>query len=283
MHKLLALLIVSSALAACNSDNGLTGPADLGAGTGGIGDDLTTATTIAGARLGKVTTMITVTAVVTAVLADGSSWYIEDAQGGPYSGIAVACDHAATSNPCPASISTPKLHDLVTVSGTIVSVNGKAELVPTAEQTLMTGAATPPAAPVSAADLIFTGQSKDLWGTVVRLALVTTVDDLAPAALHNPSCTGDAGTNGLCSGASCAPSYFGFEVIDGKGTKILVDNSFDTLVSSPECTATAGQTQIRFGGTFDLLQGILDLDPRNASSTPQVLMPVSTSDFVFHQ
>jgi hypothetical protein len=136
---------------------------------------------------------------------------------------------------------------------------------------------------VSAADLVFSAQSTDLWGSTVRLAVVTTVDSVTPPQLYNSKCAGDGGAYPLCSGLTCAPSYFGFEVIDSNGSKILVDNALDSLVSSPECTATAGQTQISFGGTFDFLQGILDLDPSDKAGTPQVLMPTSASDFVFHR
>src|SRR5579884_3454354 len=61
-------------------------------------------TTSAKARMGNATGPITVTAVVIALPgdpADAKEWYIQDPQGGAYSGVDVYCNKTAKSNPCP--------------------------------------------------------------------------------------------------------------------------------------------------------------------------------------
>jgi hypothetical protein len=293
MRKRLVPWFLAAALAGCGKSNEQpAGAPDMVAGTGGVGVDLAMVltTTIAGARTGNVTTPITVNAVVTAIQGDDpvdtTTWYIQDPQGGPNSGIAVYCNHGAKSNPCPAAVTTPKLHDLITITGTITAYrNVKLELNPTAQTTIMANAAAPPVATVSATDLLASGVSKSLHGTMVKLAVATTVDSVTPTILYNSKCAGDAGVNGLCSGTSCTPSYYGFEVVDSSGNQILVENSFHdltALVSSPECAAAQGMTKIDPSGKFDFIQGILDVDPYIKGSTPQILMPTAPSDFAYH-
>jgi hypothetical protein len=285
----------------CSSNGSDTGGADAGQGglqEASVGDDGGAAdatpqgdagptTTIATARGGNVTTPITVTAVVTAVRGDDpvdtKEWYIEDPTGGPSSGIAVYCDHAAKQAPCPAGITAPALHDLVTVTGTIVPYQGKLEIAPTAQSTVMSNAPAPPVPTVTPADLAPSGSS-NLRGTVVKLATKVTVDDPTPHAFYYSKCAmgdGGAGPDGgptLCSG--CAPpTYLGFQVTDGSGNEILIENHFYTsehLQSSPECLTHMGAVPVTRGMTFSGIAGILELNP---SSMMQTFAPVLDSDY----
>jgi hypothetical protein len=129
-------------------------------------------------------------------------WYIQDPAGGPYSGVSVYCNKTAKSNPCPMTLTPPALHDLVQVTGKLSTYKGKIEL--------------------------------QLTGTF-------TVDSVTPQACYDTQCGGDAGVNGLCTGCT-PPTYSGFQVSDGSGHEILVENTFylsEHLTSSPECVAMA--------------------------------------------
>jgi predicted extracellular nuclease len=248
---------------------------------------VTGSTTIAGARAGNVKTPITVTAVVIAVRGDDpmdtKEWYIEDPAGGPNSGIAVYCDHAATTSPCSMSVTAPALHDLVTVTGTITSYKGKLEIAPTAQTVVMSGAALPPIATVTPADLAASGMS-NLRGTLVKLATKVTVDNVTPQSLYYTKCSmsdGGAGPDGgatLCTG--CAPpTYGGFQVNDGSSHELLVENHFYTsehLQGSPECLTQMGAIPVMNGTTFSSITGVLDFNP---TSMVQTLSPVVDADY----
>lgn len=244
-------------------------------------------TTIAAARMGNVTTPITVTAVVTAIRGDDpkdtKEWYIQDPAGGALSGIAVYCDHAAKTNPCAMSVTAPELHELVTVTGTITSYKGKLELAPTAQVVVMDNAPLPPIPTVTPTDLAASGMS-NMRGTLVKLATKVTVDDVTPQAFYYAKCAmgdGGAGPDGgaaLCSG--CAPpTYAGFQVNDGSGHELLIENHFYTsehLQGSPECLTQMGAIPVTVGMTFSVITGVLDF---NATSMVQTLSPVADSDY----
>jgi hypothetical protein len=238
-------------------------------------------TTIAAVRQAayQAPTPLTVLAVVIAVdrnSPDATLWYVQDPEGGPYSGVAVWC---APWDNCPATVKAPKLHDYVLISGTITA----SAIHPTMQQVIPGGPPAPAPTTVSALDLasrLGSARTWGLWGSKVRLPVVTTVDSLTPWMLANGDCMSPSGDN-LCKGPICAPSYYGFEVIDGAGNKIIIGNDFQDvtgLVSSPECKASVGQTQVITGGTFDFIEGILD----QGTAAEQVLMPTSPDDFVFH-
>ena len=282
---------------ACSSSSGSNGaPVDGGSGVsdsgGGDGGGVTDgsqsgSTTIAAARAGNVTTPITVTAVVIGVRGndpvDVKEWYIEDPAGGPNAGIAVYCDHAAKQNPCAASVVPPALHDLVTVTGTITTYKGKLEITPTAQATVSANAALPPITTVAATDLAATGTS-NLRGTLVKLATKVTVDSVTPTSLYYAKCAqtdggvaNDAGVV-MCSGCK-PPTYGGFQVNDGSGHELLVENHFYTsehLQGSPECTTATGAIPVTVGMTFSQVTGILDENP---TASVQTLSPVVDADY----
>lgn len=235
--------------------------------------------TIAEALTNKVTTPITVTAYVTAVRSnttDKSEFYIEDPAGGAYAGIDVFCDHGA-KKPCAASIMSPALHSMVTVTGTISAYKGKNELAPTALTASSATPAAPPIPTVTTTELAPSGSSKYV-GTLVKLATKVTVDDVTPMSLYDTNCAGDAGVGGNCQG--CAPpTYSGFEAVDAGGNKVLIEDAFyssEHLASSPECLTQPSAVPVQVATTFSTITGILDFD---VYGTVQVLEPVQDSDY----
>jgi hypothetical protein len=266
----------------CGGSGGSSNP-DLSAG----GDDMSMAmkTTIAAARgAGLMNMPITVDAVVIAVRGndpvDTKTWYIEDAAGGPNSGVAIYCNHTAKTNPCPTSITAPALHDAVTVTGTLSMYKGEIEMYPTAETTNASNAALPPIPTVTASDLAPSGSSTNR-GTLVKLATTVTVDSVTPTQLYDTQCamTDAGGAMPLCSG--CAPpTYSGFQVNDGAGHEVLIENTFynsENLASSPECsTMGTPAVPVNVGNKFTVVTGVLDFDP---NGMVQALSPVLDSDY----
>ncbi len=242
----------------------------------------TATTTIAAARTGNVTTAITVQAVVTALHGspgDYSEWYIEDPAGGPNSGVDVYCDKDASC-----TLPEPALNDLILITGTLSTYHGLVQLSPTAKSTVQANATPPPVATITMTDLA-EGANSPYRGVLVKYDATTlTVDNTTPASLYDTKCaTGDAGpTDGgmpLCT--TCEPpTYSGFQVNDGQGHEVYVEDSFfytDHLQSSPECTSGAGQIPVRSGMTFSSIEGILDFD---GYANAQEISPVTDSDYV---
>ena len=274
MHK--TLLLAALALIGCR-DNG----------TGGSGPDMSATmmgtTTIAAARMGNVTAQITVNAVVTGLPgdpADTKEWYIQDPAGGPYSGVAIYCNKTAKTNPCPMTIVNPSLHDLVQVTGKLSTYKGKLELQPTAVMTMMSNATPPAAITVTAADLAASSTNAGIRGALVKIAGAFTVDSTTPMVLYDTNCAGDAGVNGYCQGCK-PPTYSGFQVNDGAGNEILVENRFYTtmhLQSSMECVSQPGEIAVANGKKFSMLSGIADVN-QYAPSPTLTLSPTADSDY----
>jgi len=324
MNRRALLLLVPSAFAACaaitvacsssNSSNGGNpddaGPAaDSGhdsatpvgssdAGPSSDSGEPTTdsgLTTIAAAISGNVTSTITVNAIVTAehgaIPNDVSEWYVEDLDGGPNSGVVVYCDPDKTS--CPSTIRSPAIWTVVQLTGKLSPYKGQNEFVPTALTILSdAGAGTPPPIPtVTMSDVAPTGTST-YRGVLVKLtAAKLTVDNVAPSALLDTSCTSviapdggawDAGAEGglaSCSPPCEPPAYSGFTANDGNGNEVNIEASFfatDPLQSSPECLTQPGVTPVVVGTTFSSMQGVLDFDPYAGQ---QQLSPVTPSDY----
>jgi predicted extracellular nuclease len=281
------MIVVALALAGCggNEANG-GGGADMAAGGGNdMQMVVTTTTTIAQARMGNVMTPITVKGVVTVVAgddpADTKEWYIQDPAGGPYSGVSVYCNKTAKSNPCPMTLTPPALHDLVQVTGKLSTYKGKVELQPTAEMTMMQNATPPPVMTASASDVASGSTNAAIRGALVKLTGTFTVDSVTPQACYDTQCGGDAGTNGLCTGCK-PPTYSGFQVSDGSGHEILVENTFylsEHLTSSPECVSMAATgTAVTMGKTFSMISGIVDADPYGPMGTVAI-SPTADSDY----
>ncbi len=246
------------AIAACGTSN--TNPADASTQddtsvTDSAASDVVVpvdsgaTTTIAQARTQNVTSSITVLAVVTALHGtpgDYSQWYIEDPAGGPSSGVAVYCDPDLAS--CP-TIRAPAVNDLVLITGALSTYKGELQFVPTAQTLVQSSYTPPPIATVPATELIATANSA-YRGVLVKLASKLTVDNATPASLYDTNCGGssDAGADAgltLCSGCE-PPTYSGFEVNDGAGHEIYVEDFFfytDHLQSSP---GSARAVPVRF-------------------------------------
>ena len=177
----------------------------------------------------------------------------------------------------------PALHDLVTITGTLATFKMKIELHPTAAMTTMANAPLPPIATVNPTDVSPTGSS-NLRGTLVKLTTQLTVDNVTPAQLYYSACSmGDGGmVDGgmpLCSGCR-PPTYSGFQVNDGAGHELLIENTFYTsehLEGSPECLTTAGVIPVTVGKTFSQMTGILDWD---SFGSVQAVSPVTDTDYV---
>lgn len=275
MHR--TLLLAALALAGCR-DNG----------TGGTGPDMSMnippgTTTIAAARMGNVTTQIIVNAVVTGLPGDAATtkeWYIQDPAGGPYSGVAIYCNKTAKNNPCPMAVVNPSLHDLVQVTGKLSTYKGKLELLPTAVMKMMANATAPATMTVTAADLVGASTNAGIRGVLVKVTGTFTVDSTAPSALYDTNCAGDAGVNGYCQ--SCKPpTYSGFQVGDGAGHEILVENRFWAtmhLQSSMECLTQTGVIPVANAKVFTMLSGIADIN-QYAPSPTLTLSPTADSDY----
>jgi hypothetical protein len=278
------MLVAALALVGCGGNDTNGGGADM-ATTGGNDLQMVVTTTIAQARMGNVTTPITVNAVVTVVAGDDpmdtKEWYIQDPAGGPYSGVSVYCNKSAKSNPCPMALTPPALHDLVQITGTLSTYKGKLELQPTAETTTMQNATPPPVMTASAADVASGSTNAAIRGALVKLTGTLSVDSVTPQACYDTQCAGDAGTNGLCSGCK-PPTYSGFQVNDGSGHEVLVENTFylsEHLMSSPECVSMAATGMgITTGKTFSMIAGIVDADPYGPAGTIAI-SPTTDSDY----
>ena len=260
-----------------------TSASDAAANDVGSPVDSGATTTIAEARAQNVTSSITVLAVVTALHGtpgDYSQWYIEDPSGGPSSGVAVYCDPDLAS--CP-TIRAPAVNDLVLITGALSTYKGELQFVPTAQTVVQSNSTPPPIATVPATELIATANSA-YRGVLVKFASKLTVDNPTPTALYDTNCGGstDAGADAglmLCSGCE-PPTYSGFEVNDGSGHEIYVEDFFfytDHLQSSPECTSGAGEIAVTSGMTFSSMTGILDYDPYAAA---QMFSPTKDADYV---
>jgi hypothetical protein len=247
-------------------------------------------TTIAQARMGKVTTPITVKGVVTVVNGDDpkdtKEWYIQDPAGGPYSGISVYCNKDTRSmTACPEALNPPALHDLVLVTGTISPYRGKAEIQPTAQMTLMANATPPPSMMVSGQDVAPASKNAAVLGALVQLTGGPfTVEDVRPSALYNTTCAGHDGGSSYASCSGCnPPTYEGVKVKDGSGNEVLVTNLFfltEHLHSSPECLSGApANQQLTVGKTFTALSGIVDVDVYAPAGNNITISPTTDSDY----
>lgn len=331
MNRFSVLFLASfaSAAVACSSSNSATssdagstdaassgdattpgdsGPSDAGTPTG---DGASGLTTIAAAIQGKVTTPITVQAIITAehgsIPNDVSQWYIEDPAGGPYSGVIVYCDPDLTTK-CP-TIRAPARWTLVQMTGALTTYKGQTEFIPT-EQTILSDAGTPPPIPTVAMSDVAPGGTSQYRGVLVKVAAGTTltVDDVTPSALLDTECTtvigpdggaldsgsadaGDAGDAGQIGASdagggilSCAtlcepPAYSGFRANDGMGNEVNIEASFfatDPLQSSPECLTQPNVTPVVVGTAFTMMQGVLDYDPY---ASQQQISPVTPADY----
>jgi len=249
-----------------------------GAGTGGTG----ATTTIAAARMGNVTTSISVAAVVTAVQGpsgDEVNYYIEDPAGGPYSGIVVYCDPLETKCPAGPKAGNPSVGDYVLITGAISAYKGQEQIAPTAYALISHSHTLPAAVAVQGTDVAAAGTSAQYRGVLVKLAETLTVTNLTPSALYNTTC-GTAAPDGgpLCTGCS-PPTYSGFQVADSASNVIYVEQYLfpgDPLQSSPECVTAAGQKAVTQGETFPFMEGILDYD---GYASAQFLAPRGTSDY----
>jgi hypothetical protein len=254
-------------------------------------------TTIAKARSGNVTTAITVDAFVTALAGvpkDYPGWYIEDPAGGPNSGVAVYCDPLG-STVC--SVPEPALHDLIEITGSIVTYKGQLQLEPTAMTVIQHHAKFPPIATVTAKDIAPTANSP-YRGVFVKLEISSptelVVDSVTPAVLFDTNCgtvPSDAGVEGgakdggveaglpHCAALCAPPAYSGFRANDGAGNEVYIEAPFfytDPLQSSPECLGQPGVVPVTVGMSFKSMQGILDVDPYGKV---QDLSPVLPSDY----
>lgn len=279
----------SSSSGDMTSDGSTDSPAvqDTGIVDAGI-DGPSPTTTIAAARQSFLeagsASPITVNAVVTGVQGpsgDQVIWYVEDPNGGPYSGVSVFCDPlAAKTCPCKAGctphVEAPPIDTLVSITGTISEYKGQLQLEPTAQTILQSSATPPPVFSASATDLGGTVNSP-YRGVYVKFPTTVTVDDLTPAALYDSQCTTDGGMQ-LCTG--CAPpTYSGFEVNGPGANAFFVEETFFPFVplqNSPECLTQSGAVVVTQGETFPSMSGILDVDPYSAR---QVLAPVQPSDY----
>jgi hypothetical protein len=267
------------------SDGG-TGNQDGGTSDGGMAT-----TTIAAARAGNVTTPITVNAVVMAlhgVPGDYSQWYVQDPAGGPNSGVSVYCDPVKPA--CP-TIRAPPLNTLVQLTGTLSTYKSLVEFIPTAQVIVQASTTPPPPKDIAVTELAESGMSA-YRGVYVRLGTNLTVDALTPNALLNTSCTKviatDGGTNygetadgGIysCAALCSPPAYSGFQVNDGAGHELYIENFFyysEHLQNSPECFAQAGAKPVSIGQVFTAMSGVLDWD---AYAQAQVLYPTSDADY----
>ena len=306
----IASLFAASVLGACSSSSSGTAPSGSpdasspteggltdapAAGEGGGSNDAALdfdgpkpTTTIAQARQGNVTTSITVNAVVTGVQGpsgDQVNWYIEDPEGGPYSGVVVYCDPlAATTCPCMAScanhVAAPPIHTLVSITGTLSAYHGAYQIEPTA-QTILKMNETPPPVPVVTASDLAEGGNSPYRGVYVSFPGKVTVDDTEPAALYDTQCLPDGGTGmPLCTGYPCSPpTYSGFEVNGPGADAFFVEEfffGFVPLENSPDCFKVAGAVVVTKGETFPHMSGILEYD---GFAGKQYLAPVQSSDY----
>lgn len=266
--------------------SGGSGSSSGGSSDSGGGGDTGATTTIAAARMGNVTTSITVAAVVTAVQGpsgDEVNYYIEDPAGGPYSGIVVYCDPLETDCPAGPRAGNPSVGDYVLITGPISSYKGQLQIAPTAYQLISSGHALPAPVSVQGSDVAAGNTSAQYRGVLVKLAETLTVTNLTPSALYDTECaTADGGTTDggvtLCSG--CAPpSYSGFQTSDSANDVIYVEQYLfpgDPLQSSPECLTAAGQVAVTQGETFPFMEGILDYD---GYAMAQFMAPRGPSDY----
>jgi len=292
MNRPLLAIVFAAGAAACSSSS--SSP-DVAAPDAAISNDASPSsdasavdaagatTTIAQARMGNVTSSITVNAIVTGLHGspnDYSQWYIEDPAGGPMSGVAVYCDPDLPS--CP-TIRAPNLYDFIQITGSLSTYKGALQFVPTAQKVLMSNATPPPVAMVTPTDLAPSGNSP-YRGVVVKLAQTLTVDDVTPMALYDTECdtgTSDAGADAgppLCTNCE-PPTYSGFQANDGMGHEVYVEAFFfytDHLQSSPECLSSSGAIPVRVGETFSSMTGILDFDPY---ASAQAFSPLSDADY----
>jgi hypothetical protein len=298
------LLALSVGLAACSSSSSGTTPKDAGgtheeAGKADAGPtiDIDAETpsgmTIAKARQAYAKTgtaqTITVNAVVTGVQGTATDdqvyWYVEDPQGGPYSGISVYCDPlAATTCPCMAScanhVAAPPIHTLVSISGTISAYHDQYQLEPSTQKILKMNETPPPVYTVSASDLAEGGNSP-YRGVYVSFPGMVKVTDTEPAALYDSQCLPDGGTGmPLCTGYPCSPpTYSGFEVNGPGADAFFVEEfffGFVPLENSPDCFKVAGAVIVKDEQTFPHMAGILDYD---GFAGKQYLAPVQPSDY----
>jgi len=233
-------------------------------------------------------TQVTLTsAVVTGLAGNYKTLYVQDADGGPKSGIAIYCNFAASSNPCPipqTTMKTFKPGQKVKVIGTFDVFNGKEEIKPSTIEVLDANEGPlPPFAEIPAAQAVETLTQSDYEGCLVKIANVSaasplTVTSTTPAAFKNTSATG--------TDCSKGPSYSAFEVSDGTNT-IAVMTSFYRgidIQTDPACIIMydGGVPSDRLvvpGDKFTKLSGILDVDPFDMNGL--TLSPVTKDQYEY--
>lgn len=230
-------------------------------------------------------------AVVTAVQGpsgDEVNYYIEDPDGGAYSGIVVYCDPLLTTCPAGPRAGNPSVGDYVLITGAISSYKGQSQIEPTSYGLISSNHALPAAVAVAGSDVAAGNTSTQYRGVLVKLSTTLTVTNLTPMALYDTQCntgTGDAGADAgadaappLCSGCS-PPSYSGFQATDSANDVIYVEQYLfpgDPLQSSPECIDAGGQVAVTQGETFPFMEGIVDWDPY---ASAQFMAPRGPSDY----
>ena len=190
MRKLLGVFGLVLFVGCSSSSSGTTGTGSSGSGTssssGGLDVDAGATTTLAAAIDGGVPTPITVVAVVTALAGvpnDYPTWYVEDPNGGPNSGVAVYCDPDLSSCNAAGKPRATALGSEVVVTGSLSKYKNQLQLVPTAQSLLEASVSAPPVAVLTAADLAPNGNSSYRGVFVKYDATKLTVDSVTPAAL----------------------------------------------------------------------------------------------------
>ncbi|MBI5481738.1 MAG: hypothetical protein HY906_22975 [Deltaproteobacteria bacterium] len=211
------------------------------------------------------------TAVVTGVnwSSTTAKAYIQDAAGGPKSGIMLYCKYASGGT-CPMgdAMKALKMGQKVKVVGTWDVYNGQEEIKPTAVTVLDSNeGALPPYAEISAAQAVETLTQSDYEGCLVKISGVSattplTVTSMTPAGFVNDNYN----STGACC---CGPPYSAFEVSDSSGNKIAVTTNFYRnidLGTDGTCImifdgGVPADKLVVVGDKFNMLAGILDMDP----------------------
>jgi DNA/RNA endonuclease YhcR with UshA esterase domain len=251
-----------------HSDGGVQTDSATGGDGGGSTQTFDSIKALRQASLTMQAPIIVSSAVVTAVTGNYKTAYIEDADGGAKSGIALFCNPTASSSPCALldTIKTLKPGNKVKITGTFDVYNGKEEIKPTAIEVLDPTEGPLPAyvdlTPAQAADNL---TASDYEGVLVNITGVSsstplTVKSTTPAAFKN--------TSASTTDCSKGPQYSAFEVWDNTST-IAVTTSFYRgldIASDANCiiwfdAGVPSDHLVVVGDKFNKLAGVLDLDP----------------------
>jgi hypothetical protein len=226
------------------------------------------------------------TAVVTGVNWSGTTAkaYIQDAAGGPKSGVMLYCKYSGTGTLCPMGdqIKALKMGQKVKVVGTWDVYNSQEEIKPTAITVLdSTEGALPPYAEIPAAQAIMTLTSSDYEGCLVKISGVSastplTVTSMTPAGFQNTNYSTDC---------SKGPPYSAFEVSDGSGNKIAVTTNYYRNIDLNTDANCVGRDDagvpydnvVVVNDTFNMLAGVLDMDPYDMNGI--ILTPTAENQY----